>query len=311
MNNIWKGFSSLCFLAGKHSWTGTGISQLWNLKHRSLHLCSGCEYCKAPRTTDLWWNVEFLACVISRDSAKASSLSGLLRGCGLTRPIASTLVAVLPHMKAEHLWSGRASKCFEDNGVSSRGWLPARMHELNVWFCLSCFCCTVAARCSDRRQIWLIDSSERDEVVPAGAFLRALFSWNCEYTNQQPQMENSEHISAFFLFLLKLSSSESDSQSSDSSSWSDSSEVRIQSCLSYINSFPKNDAISFSPPGQSGNPDPNQNLLLLLQKLLPYLLTTPPPPPPPMTPAPSTSAATTVNPAATTPPTTEARGDNG
>lgn len=194
MNNICKGFSNLCFLGGKYSLTGTGISQLWNLKHRSLHLCSGCKYCKAPRTTDLWWNAEFLACVISRDSAKASSLSGLLTGCGLTWQIASTLVAILPHMKAEHLRSGRANSCLEDNGVSSRGWLPACMHELNVLFFLSYFRCTVAARCSDRQQIWLIDSSEQDEVVPAGAFLLALFSWNCEYTNQQPQMENFEHI---------------------------------------------------------------------------------------------------------------------
>lgn len=37
-------------------------------------------------------------------------------------------------------------------------------------------------------------------MVPAGAFLLALFSWNCEYTNQLPQMENFEPINHFSFF---------------------------------------------------------------------------------------------------------------
>lgn len=213
---------------------------------------------------DLWWNVEFLVCVISRDSVKAWSLSGLLTGCGLAfqqlrlylgNHITSTPVDSFEdrrdasHMKAKHLCSGKAmcaqQGCLKAHGLSHRGWLTSDFHEL---------CCFILFKlCSlhgGSMLLWASTDLIYLSVSKMRWFLLMLFclisspgavsTWN---NNKRWIIMNTFN----WHFLLKFSSSESDSQCSDSSSSSDSNEVRIQSCLSYINSLPKTDFLSFFP----------------------------------------------------------------
>lgn len=187
----WRRLSNLLFLGGWLSADGIRLSQHTSKllqcsedegsvsKCGILHALSAVSQPRPEAGLDYWQDV------------------GQQSTVGKSKHIhACCFLGAADHMKAEHLWSGRAmwaqQGCLKANGVSHRDRLTGYLHELIVVFFLGCFYWTVVACCSDSHR-WVSDPREQD-VVPPDGFLLDHVSRHRKYIKRQEMNRTGTHF---------------------------------------------------------------------------------------------------------------------